>query len=251
MEPKYSRNNLSMTPDNLAVIKRTRLLIGGSNLGMTIAKQALQNGFENITIVDGIETADEPENEQFREELLSPEQVKEHIAQLQEVNPEAMLTWHRGTMEASLFSEVLAGQSLAVNAFDDASNVPMQFDRDCNDAGIPVIHPYNLGWGSLVVVVSPESLSLETIVKDGELLNASKVVEYVTSYMKFWGKPQDWIEEAAREYRAGTDISKAQLLRASQLVAKISTHIAIDIATGNNVKQFPEFYLTKLEEDLH
>ncbi len=39
---------------------------------------------------------------------------------------------------------------VAINALDFKSEIPFVFDEWCHKYDVPVIHPYNIGWGGLV-----------------------------------------------------------------------------------------------------
>lgn len=130
---------------------------------------------------------------------------------------------------------------------DFSTEVPLLFDEICQKQNIPVLHPYNLGWGGLVTVITPESLSLTTIAKPNEKFNEVSMVEYVSSYLKFWGNPQDWIDDIIEKYKnEKEDLSPLQLSIASWTVAAMSTHILFNIATKKEIKKFPEFYLSTI-----
>lgn len=45
---------------------------------------------------------------------------------------------------------MLEGISIAFNALDFTNDIPILFDKKCQEKGIFIIHPYNLGWGDLL-----------------------------------------------------------------------------------------------------
>lgn len=64
---------------------------------------------------------------------------------------------------------------------------------------IPVLHPYNLGWGALVLVISDDE-GLDVLRKPNEKFSEINVVDYVLEYMRYWENPQDWLEKILGEY---------------------------------------------------
>lgn len=109
------------------------------------------------------------------------------------------------------------------------------------------MHPYNLGWGALVLVISDDE-GLNFLRKSNEKFTEINVVDYVLEYMRYWENPQEWLEEILNQYKKeNKNISPPQLSVASWLVAGICTHIAFDIATNKPIKVFPEFYLTTIK----
>jgi len=108
------------------------------------------------------------------------------------------------------------------------------------------LHPYNLGWGGLVTVITPNGLSLNSLTND-EDFNELKMIEYVAGYLRFWEKPNDWLEKIIQDYKDETQIvAPPQLAIASWLVAGMCTHIIFNIATNRPFKKFPQFYITSI-----
>ncbi len=60
--------------------------------------------------------------------------------------------------------------TVAVNAIDitteSRSETNLAFDHVCESMNIPVIHPYNIGYASLAVVVKPGKPRLVTLNED-------------------------------------------------------------------------------------
>lgn len=251
MEPRYSRNRIYIKPEEQELIKNCPILLGGSGIGSVIAECALRLGFENITIVDGDQVELSNLNRQnYSESDVAQDKVEAISKRLLSINPNAKIKVHNYFITEDNVETIIEGHKIAINALDFSSEVPLLFDTICQNKDIPVLHPYNLGWGALVAVITSESLSLTSIAKENEKFNEVKMVEYATSYMKFWGKPQQWIEEVIEEYKSETEIlPPPQLSVASWLVASMCTHLLYNIAIGKKVKKFPEFYLSSINDN--
>lgn len=248
METRYSRNRIYLTKEEQDTIKDFPILVGGSGIGSVIAECALRLGFENITIIDGDEVEASNLNRQnYTEADVEITKTEAITNRLKAINGNADIKFHNCFLTPENVNEYINGHKAAINALDFTSDVPLLFDKICQEQNVPVLHPYNLGWAGLVTIITPESLSLEAIAKSGEKFNEVNMVEYVSSFMKFWGNPQDWIDEVIAKYRAEEEkLSPPQLSVASWIVAGMCTHILYNIATGKEVKKFPEFYLTSL-----
>tara|TARA_B110000881_G_scaffold55017_1_gene46889 strand:+ start:770 stop:1051 length:282 start_codon:yes stop_codon:yes gene_type:complete len=93
-------------------------------------------------------------------------------------------------------------------------------------------------------------LSLKSIEKPNEKFNEIKMVEYASSYLKFWRTPHDWIDVAMEKYLEEKKVlPPPQLSVASYMVAAMCTHLLFNIATNNKIKQFPEFYISTIMND--
>jgi hypothetical protein len=147
--------------------------------------------------------------------------------------------------------EVLVkGQELAVNALDFSSDIPFEFDRACQASGIPVLHPYNFGWGGFVTVVMPDGQPLSLLQKEPEGFEL-KMAEYVTGYGAYWHVQKNWLEEVLRAYRKEkTLLPPPQLSVGSWIAAGLCVNVMFDLATGRkDVRAFPKFYLASVYND--
>lgn len=248
MDQRHLRNRLYITPEEQETIKNTPILLGGAGIGSVIAECLLRLGFETLTIIDGdIVELSNLNRQNYTEKNISQPKVEALKERLLAINSNAKITVHNCFLTPENVEEHITDYKIAINALDFTSDVPLMFDSICQKKKIPVLHPYNLGWGALVLVISDEE-GLESLRKPNEKFTEINVVDYVLDYMRFWEKPQRWLEEILEQYKnEGKNLSPPQLSIASWIVAGICTNIAFDIAANNPVKVFPEFYLTTIK----
>lgn len=245
---RYNRNRLYITEEEQRIIKDFPILLGGCGIGSVIAECALRFGFEKITIIDGDQVELSNLNRQnYIDADLQKSKVSSIYNRLQSINSEASIKVIDTYITEENVEELILGNKLAINALDFTSEIPLLFDQVCQKNNIPILHPYNLGWGGLVTVISPEGMSMNSLKKSNQNFNEVNMVEYATTYLRFWGKPQEWIEEIIDKYKnEKQQLPPPQLSVASWIVAGMCTHLMFNIATGKEVKIFPEFYLTSL-----
>jgi len=248
MDTRYIRNRLYLTKEEQNIIKNTSILLGGSGIGSVIAECALRFGFENITIIDGDQVELSNLNRQnYTEDDIAIDKTEALYKRLKAINKNAKITCHTKFLTTENVRSFIDGFDIAINALDFSSDVPLLFDSICKEKNIPVLHPYNIGWGGLVTVITPDSLSLDSIAKPNERFNELNMVQYASSYLKFWGKPQKWIDDIVEKYLNEEEkLSPPQLSIASWIVAGMCTHILFNIATKKEIKEFPEFYLSTI-----
>lgn len=243
----YSRNRLYISPDEQELIRKKPILLAGSGIGSNIAECALRFGFENITIVDG----DKVEVSNLNRQNYTNNDVTNFKAdsiqkRLLEINPEAQIKCRNEFISDSNVAEIVEGHQIAINALDFTTDIPLKFDKHCREKGISVLHPYNLGWGGVVTVITADTLGLDSLTK-GQDMNELVFVDYVANYLRFWEKPYEWLEKIIEDYKNESEVlPPPQLPIASWIVAGICTHIMFNIATGKPVKKFPEFYINSL-----
>jgi hypothetical protein len=145
-------------------------------------------------------------------------------------------------------NELIIGYDIAINALDFKSDIPFVFDKACKKNHIPVLHPYNFGWGGFLTVVKPDSLPL-TMLSEEYAGFELKMAEYVLKYLKFWNCPKDWLEEVICKFKKEDgSMPPPQLSIASWITAGYCVNVMYNIVTGKKVKIFPEFYLTSIYE---
>ena len=249
MSDRYSRNRIYLTTEEQEIIKNSPLILGGSGIGSVIAECALRLGFENITIIDGDHVEESNLNRQnYTENDINVDKTEAIKDRLLAINSKAKITVHNTFLTVDNVEEYIKGHKIAINALDFTTDVPLVFDKVCQENNIPVLHPYNLGWGGLVTVIAPDGLLLDSIKKPGgDPFSEVNVVEYASNYLKFWGTPHTWIDEIIAKYKAEKEpLSPPQLSVASWTVAAMCAHIAYNITTGKEYKKFPEFYLSTI-----
>lgn len=248
MDIRYSRNRIYLSEEEQESIKDYPILLGGAGIGSVIAESALRLGFENITIIDGDKVEVSNLNRQnYTEEDIAGYKVDAIKKRLLSINRNAKITTHNCFLTSENAADYIKGHKIAINALDFSSDVPLVFDQICQEQNIPVLHPYNLGWGGLVAVISPDGLALNSIEKPGEKFNEVKMVEYTSNYLKFWRTPHEWIDEVVEKYKNEKEVlPPPQLSVASWTVAAMSSHILFKIATGQEIKKFPKFYLSTI-----
>ncbi|WP_428231990.1 ThiF family adenylyltransferase [Flavobacterium sp.] len=251
MEDRYTRNRLYLTEEEQEIIKNFPILLAGSGIGSVIAECALRFGFEKITIVDGDQVERSNLNRQnYTEDDVDSNKVDALARRLKSINKNAEINCLDFFLTVENVGDHIKGHKAAVNALDFSSPVPLIFDTACQKLDIPILHPYNIGWGSLVTVIAKDGLLLNAIVNPDEQFNEVTMVEYASSYMRFWGNPQKWIDSIVEKYKNEKEsLPPPQLSIASWSVAAVCTHLLYNIATGKKFKKFPEFYLSTIIDE--
>lgn len=248
MEQRYIRNRLYLTIDEQNILKTIPVFLGGAGIGSLIAECLIRLGFETITIVDGDRVELSNLNRQnYTEKDISKPKVKALKERLLSINSNAKITVYNCFITPKNINGLISDHKIAINALDFTSKVPLLFDQVCQKNNIPVLHPYNLGWGALVMVIA-ENIGLDSLKKPKENFNEVNVVQYVSSHMRYWGNPQKWLDDIIDKYlNENKQLPPPQLSIASYLTAATCTKIVFNIVTNQPIKRFPEFYLTTID----
>lgn len=162
------------------------------------------------------------------------------------INPEANITYHTCFIDKENVKELLQGHEIAINELDFTSDIPFYFDELCQKEKIPVLYPFNLGFGAFITIVKPDSLQFSDAF--GDYKNADlKIAEHVCRYGIFWNEPKDWLEKVIKEYKKEEGkFPPPQLSIGSWIAAGDCVFAMYNILTNKDVKIFPKFYLSSL-----
>jgi len=246
---RYLRNRLYINPAEQEILKNFPLFIAGSGIGSNIAECALRTGFEKICVADGDLIEDSNLNRQnYTEDRIGSPKAEALAERLKSINSRAEITLINRYLAEDDMPDPAAFKA-AVNALDFRDGTPQAFDQLFLQSGIPVLHPYNLGWGAMVTVLAPERPLLSSL-GTAEGISELDVVAYAAGYQRFWKKPQGWLEDVLARYSGEKDgAPPPQLAIGSWYAAAMCTHLLVKIATGKAYKCFPEFYMSSLFEE--
>ncbi|MDR0872055.1 MAG: ThiF family adenylyltransferase [Prevotellaceae bacterium] len=239
----YSRNRLCITAKEQAQIRRFRIVLAGAGLGSVIAECALRLGFEDITIIDGdtVELSNLNRQNYTRADIGKPK--AQALAQrLQSINPQARLTACCQYIDAGNMAQLIENADVVINAIDFTSDAPFLLDRLCTELGITALHPYNFGWAACVFAVGKWSKNLSHLSENYRGFELT-FARFVAKELQKQNRPAEWINELIEQYAGEPEqLPPPQLPIASWQVAGVCTDILYRLATGKEIKMFPEFY---------
>jgi molybdopterin/thiamine biosynthesis adenylyltransferase len=247
MNPLYERNNFYISKTEQAKIASYNILLAGCGIGSNIAECALRLGFEKQTLIDG-DTVDISNLNRQNYSAGDIQNAKSHSLQsrLLSINQGAEIESKNIFLDNENIVAKLSGHDVAINALDFQSDVPFRFDELCQSLGIPVLHQYNIGWGTLVFVIMPGGANLSYISSDYVGFE-KKVASFLIDNIS--GNAKQWIIDVLQEYETnGNGQSPPQLSVGSWLAAGACTNIMYKLATGKPVKAFPDFYFLTIDQ---
>lgn len=240
---KYQRNRIYISEEQQKKIKSYKLLLAGSGIGSNISECALRMGFENQTIIDGdiVEISNLNRQNYIQSDigLLKTTALKNRLLS---INPDCCISSESVFLNEQNIERCISGHDIAVNALDFQSNVPFKFDEYCQKLDIPVLHPYNIGWATIVFVIHPNGPNLK-IVSDDFKGFEEKVITFLIE--KLSPNANHWIKLILSEFREKSKQKEEpppQLSVGSYLAAGVCSNLMFKLATGEFVKKFPDFY---------
>lgn len=248
---RYSRNRLYVSLDEQKIIGNVRVLLGGVGIGSVIAECAVRFGFENLTIIDGDKVELSNLNRQnYTASDIGRFKVDALKRRLLEINPNVRIVSYKEYIDRYNVESVIAKHDIAINALDFKSDIPFVFDKICSDRGIPVLHPYNLGWAGFLTIVRPGGPLLTEVSSDYHNFELS-MAKYVLEHCQLENTSVNWLHDIVCRYvKEDGTLPPPQLSIGSWLVASHCVNAMFNLATGCPVRTFPEFYLTTIKEDM-
>lgn len=242
MEELYQRNRIYLTEEEQNTIKTYPVLIAGCGIGSNIAECALRFGFEKLTIVDGdIVERSNLNRQNYTLNDISFFKAERLFKRLKEINPDADIKFHTEYIDHNNINTLIKDHKIAINALDFTSDIPLYFDQLCQEKDIVVLHPYNLGWAGLVAVITPDSENLHSVSSN---FNELEMVKFIIKDLKSKDKNYNWLESTLDTYiNEEEKLSPPQLSVASWILGGICTQLLYLIATQQEIKTFPEYYI--------
>ncbi len=246
----YSRNYIYIKKESQQVIKNAHILIAGCGLGSVIAECVLRLGFENISIVDGdVVEMTNLNRQNYIKDDIGKFKVDVLKHRLKSINPQASIHAFPEFITNKNISNFFKKSScqIVVNTMDFDTDIPLVFDEYCNQIGVPVLHPLNLGWGASVIVVSPSGKKLSSLSNDYEGFDL-KMAEHIFSKLESKNSTPEYLLNAIKEYKLSRSTVKSppQLSVGSWAVASMCSTIMYKLSLGLKVNTFPEIYFNSV-----
>ncbi|MEO9209957.1 MAG: ThiF family adenylyltransferase, partial [Ginsengibacter sp.] len=240
MNEVYARNKIYITDTAQNILIHKKIYIAGCGIGSNIAECALRLGFENLTLVDGdrIELSNlNRQNYDFQH--IGCYKTDSLLNRLLNINPAANVKTITKYLTLDNIGDSIRNHDIAINALDFQSETPFIFDKLCQEKyQIPVLHPYNLGWATLVFVLMPNGPDLSLISTD-YMGFEKKIVSFLIEKLEYNEKV--WVQDVLSEYEEKWQgQSPPQLSIGSWLAAGACTNIMYRLATQKPVRSFPD-----------
>lgn len=241
MDTRYLQNRIYITAEEQSKIKTTRILLGGAGIGSVIAECSLRLGFERFTLIDNeIVKLSDLNRHNYTNADVGKFRVVALKQRLEEINPSVQISID--TLTTENIGKTVVGHDIAINAIEFKSDTPFKFDEVCKKYDIPVIHPYNLGWAGLATIVDSTGKQICDFSNDWKAFDVN-LLKYITSYYRYWGGPQMWLENVLKYIDADNKIDYLpQLSISSWITGGLVAKLLFDIVTGEKYKRFPKFY---------
>lgn len=246
MAERSCDNSFFINKEEQEQIKNYPVIIVGYAIGHCIAEGLLRLGFEHITLIDQATASPIGSDSQLlnddKQNKNNTEVLKE---QLLSFNHKSCVTVYCQSISDMELEGIIQKHKVLVNTLSYKPDTLLILEGIAKSHQMPILHLLNLGWGGLVVVVSPSGLLLSQIAESGKPFNELKLLEYFAGYQQFWGDEKEWLTKLIEQLKAKeADGPRPQLSVGNTVLSAMCSRILFNLATHKPVKLFPEFYLT-------
>jgi len=239
-----AHNKVYISREQQEKIGEARILLAGAGISSIIAESLVRIGFKNFTVIErGLVELSNLNTQNYTYDDIGKAKVDALFKRLKNINPLANIRIENILLTEENVRQYILNHDIAINTIDFKSNLPFIFDEICWEENIPVLHPYNFGWASALLVFMPKGETLYLIEPYCNNFEQT-VVKYVIKYCKtYLDSEVCWLQHALKK-NADEQIIQLplQLSVGSSFAAALCTRVACCITLNKPVKSFPEIY---------
>lgn len=242
----HSRNMGLLTEEEQTQIDEKTLLIAGCGVGSLIAISAARLGFERFVLVDGDKVELSNINRQgYSSHDVGKFKVNALARRLRQINPHIQIKKYAVFVDIKNAARLVHKADIVIDSIDpDAGQAILAMHRAARREHKTIIQPTDVGWGAMVQIFTPDSISYEEMIG----LDPHKAIEDVTSEEAF-GKFVEhfvkimppYVQKIAMEVAEGKRAHYPQPVSASYILAAMTVMAAKRLACKQPIKVAPDY----------
>jgi len=242
----HSRNLGLLTEAEQEKIDETTLLVAGCGVGSLIAISAARLGFEKFILVDGDKVELSNINRQgYTSRDVGKFKVHALARRLKQINPHATIRKYPIFVDLNNAARFVHKADIIIDSIDPTSaQAEIALHRAAQREHKIIIQPSDIGWGAMVQIFTPDSISYEKMVGLDSEVPVEKV-DNVEAFGKFMAHAIKYLPEYAQkimiEIREGKRTNYPQPVSAAYTLSAMTVMAAKRIAIGEPVKVAPEY----------
>lgn len=251
----HSRNLGLLTEEEQQKIDETRLLIAGCGVGSLIAISAARLGFEKFVLVDGDKVELSNINRQgYSSHDVGKFKVSALAKRIKQINPHAEVKKYPVFVDLKNAKRLVHKADIVIDSIDpDAAQAVIAMHRAAQKEHKTIIQPTDVGWGAMVQIFTPESISYEKMIGLDPEVPVEKVSneEAFGKFVEFFVKIMPpYVQKLAMEVAEGKRKHYPQPVSASYTLAAMTVMAAKRVATDLPIKVAPDYVMFDPESSL-
>lgn len=242
----HSRNMGLLTEEEQNQIDDKTLLVAGCGVGSLIAISAARLGFEKFVLVDGDTVELSNINRQgYSSHDVGKFKVNALAKRIKQINPHAQIKKCPVFVDLKNAAKLVHKADIVIDSIDpDAGQAIIAMHRAAQKEHKTIIQPTDVGWGAMVQIFTPDSISYEKMIG----LNPNKAVEDLTSeeafgkFVEYFVKIMPpYVQKIAMEVAEGKRSHYPQPVSAAYILAAMTVMAAKRIACKQPIKVAPDY----------
>lgn len=242
----HSRNMGLLTGEEQTQIDEKTLLVAGCGVGSLIAISAARLGFEKFVLVDGDKVELSNINRQgYSSKDVGKFKVNALASRLRQINPHIEIKKYPVFVDIKNAARLVHKADIVIDSIDpDAAQAVIAMHREAQKEHKTIIQPTDVGWGAMVQVFTPESISYEKMIGLDPETPVEKVSnkEAFDKFVEFFVKIMPpYVTKIAMEVAQGKRAHYPQPVSAAYILAAMTVMAAKRIACKQPVKVAPDY----------
>jgi len=235
-----------LSEEDQLLINGTRLLIAGCGVGSLVAISAARLGFEKFILVDGDTVELSNINRQgYSSRDVGKFKVNALARRIKQINPHAEIKKYPVFVDIKNARRLVHKADIVIDSIDpDAAQAVIAMHREAQKEHKTIIQPTDIGWGAMVQIFTPDSISYEKMiglnpktpidkVDNGEAFN--KFIEFFVRLMP------GYVQKLALEVAEGKREHYPQPVSASYVLSAMTVMAAKRVVCDQPVKVAPDY----------
>lgn len=244
----HSRNLGLLSEEDQKKISDTTLLIAGCGVGSQIALSATRIGFDKFILVDGDQIELSNNNRQgYSWRDVGKNKVDALARKIRTINPHAKIRKFPIFIDAENADRLVKKSDIIIDSIDPSSAIAvLALHRSAIKRKKSIVQPTDVGWGAMVQVFTPESISYEKMIGLDETVPISKVDNEIAfqKFIEFFVKIMPpYVQQLAMEVAEGKRDHYPQPVSASYILSALTVIAAKRLAIGLPIKTAPDYVL--------
>jgi len=244
----HSRNLGLLSEEDQQKISDTTLLIAGCGVGSQIALSSTRIGFEKFILVDGDKIELSNNNRQgysFRD--VGKFKVDALARKIRTINPHAKVRKFPIFVDAKNADKLVKKCDIVIDSIDPIAAIAvLAMHRSAIRRKKSIVQPTDVGWGAMVQVFTPQSISYEKMIGLNPKTPIDKVNndEAFDKFIQFFVKIMPpYVQQLAMEVAEGKRPHYPQPVSASYILSALTVIAAKRLAIGLPIKTAPDYVL--------
>jgi len=244
----HSRNLGLLTEEEQKKIDETVLLIAGCGVGSLIAISAVRLGFEKLLLVDGDYVELSNINRQgYSSRDVGKFKVDALARRIKQINPHAKIRKYPVFVDPKNAAEFVKRADIIIDSIDpDAAQAVIAMHREAQKEHKTIIQPTDVGWGAMVQIFTPDSISYEEMIGLDPKVPVEKVnsEEAFGKFAQYFSKIMpEYVQKIVGEVMQGTRKHYPQPVSAAYILAAMTVMAAKRIANDEPIVTAPNYVI--------